>query len=1536
MGTSGPSGGFDIQNFFKTPPPSSLSSYTPPSAPYPPPNHPYQTSSSHPYPLNNFAPSNSYTSGNSFTSLPGSYPYNSQQTPGIQSPGPYNSQQTAGMYHPYMHYPQDHGPRPPPYPASPYPTTSYAPPGPQHGTFSQSQYSSSQTQAQTFSQSQSSSTSNTTSAQSGSQVSAPTTSVPPPPPVHAPSPVSSPPLDGAHLMALLTTQSSAEVTTSKEETSAMLLGPPSMLEVSTPGIIPSDTSQVVSPEVSVPPPAIAPALPTAPPVNLAPTPSRLPGSKPPRGRSLKGEQVVYDVDVRHNGEAQPQLEVSPITVYGSDPVLVLGRQIAVNRSYICYGLRAGTIRILNINTALRVLLRGHSQRVTDMVFFAEDVHLLASASTDGRVFVRKIVEGTSDDGRMEIKDHILVAMQILGDWESVHPRVCWHSQMPDLLVVGIGKYVLTIDLNKLRANAPSGGFTAEDPLVCHVNNPLEGVHVVGEHNADVTDLSVPLWIPTCFASASQDGTVRIWGDKNMNPLSVFVPHHKQPVNSVAFVSAPRRPDHAVLVTAGPYNRELKLWAQSTADGLPSKPGGGNWQCIQTLELKSSASEGWVDKAFFNQVLVVPRASLILLANAKKNAIYVVHLEFGSTAAATRMDYLAEFSVTMPILSLTATSEGVSDGEGTVQVYCVQTQAIQQYALDLCQCLPPPEEPSIDIAAALDKSLMGSQVSSPLAGQTFTHVDSGYPTILNELTTVSMTTNSVTAGPSGSPAGPSVGSAFTNQTDVSTSYEQSSSFSEASVLLEPKVSTKHQAIEADLSETNDALSRFNDAPSAPSVRPVSPAQLPPFLKRQSQSDSPTKVSEDGYVLVSASSAGSGGSPEQPDNGLVQEQPPVESLLTEVGGLDSVSTTSQGGDEVFEKDEDAVLGATSKSGKSLTAQQKSNSERLRTELIVTTESSLVQPESAGVRDGGYDEISVMMPDVKEKIQVSSSLEFSSKEFSWDGNAPGETVPGDEVLQVEDGDILDEREHLTSSPAEEAQEQVKDLSVKVGEATSGAIVPSQSPAVVKGRKNKNKTNVGAAGVGSVPPVSLSSPLAISVSTAGNSTTSEGESSTTANIVPSDAGLAYQVASMQESISQLVAMHKELQKQMTVMVAIPVSKEGKRMESALGQRMEKLLKAHVDAMWARIQEENVKKEKLERDRVQQLTSLLSNSLSKDLPATVERIFKKELTTIGPVIVRLVTPSVEKTTLAAVSDALQKGLLEKVTPQLEKVVATKLEAAVTRQLQTQLGMVLRPALQDALRSSFETAVIPGFERSCQAMFEQIDTTFQRGLAEHTAGVQQQFEASHSALAASLQDTMMSASSLATSLKSELSEGQRKLIALAENAGANAARASLTAVKQSNGGLPDKVLSLQHLEESLDPTIELTRLVNERKLEEAFNKALSLSDVAIVSWLCNQVDLKTLFSMVPLPLSQGVLLSLVQQLGCDLGKDTAHKLEWIREGALALNPKDPVLAPHMRPFLEQLYQNLHRQMHLTTAGGELANSMRLVLHVVNSLLTACK
>lgn len=88
--------------------------------------------------------------------------------------------------------------------------------------------------------------------------------------------------------------------------------------------------------------------------------NRAQSGKVPKGRHLAGERIVYDVDVRLPGEVQPQLEVAPITKYGSDPNPVLGRQIGVNKSYICYGLKQGNIRVLNIHTAVRSLLRGHT------------------------------------------------------------------------------------------------------------------------------------------------------------------------------------------------------------------------------------------------------------------------------------------------------------------------------------------------------------------------------------------------------------------------------------------------------------------------------------------------------------------------------------------------------------------------------------------------------------------------------------------------------------------------------------------------------------------------------------------------------------------------------------------------------------------------------------------------------------------------------------------------------------------------------------------------------------------------------------------------------------------------------------------------------------------------------------------------------------------------------------------------------------------------------------------------------------------------
>uniref|UniRef100_A0A7N0VKE8 Enhancer of mRNA-decapping protein 4 C-terminal domain-containing protein n=1 Tax=Kalanchoe fedtschenkoi TaxID=63787 RepID=A0A7N0VKE8_KALFE len=235
-------------------------------------------------------------------------------------------------------------------------------------------------------------------------------------------------------------------------------------------------------------------------------------------------------------------------------------------------------------------------------------------------------------------------------------------------------------------------------------------------------------------------------------------------------------------------------------------------------------------------------------------------------------------------------------------------------------------------------------------------------------------------------------------------------------------------------------------------------------------------------------------------------------------------------------------------------------------------------------------------------------------------------------------------------------------------------------------------------------------------------------------------------------------------------------------------------------------------------------------------------------------------------------------------------------------------------------------------MFEQIDTTFKKGMMEHTTAALQHFETQHSAVALALRDAISSASSMTQTLSGEFAEGQRKLIALAA-AGVNSNGVNPLVIQPSNGplsGLHDKV------EAPLDPTKELSRLISEHQYEEAFTAALQRSDVTIVSWLCSQVDLQKLLSATPVPLSQGVLLSLLQQLACDIHADTPRKLTWMTDVAVAIIPTDPMIAMHVRPIFEQVYQILSHHRTLPTVSAAEVASIRLVMHVINSILTTCK
>eukprot|EP00963_Diacronema_lutheri_P010059 scaffold950_cov360-Pavlova_lutheri.AAC.26 len=352
-------------------------------------------------------------------------------------------------------------------------------------------------------------------------------------------------------------------------------------------------------------------------------------------------------------------------------------------------------------------------------------------------------------------------------------------------------------------------------------------------------------------------------------------------------------------------------------------------------------------------------------------------------------------------------------------------------------------------------------------------------------------------------------------------------------------------------------------------------------------------------------------------------------------------------------------------------------------------------------------------------------------------------------------------------------------------------------------------------------------------------------------------------------------------------VAKEGRRVEASI-----------IKAIKANSQES----QGMEKKRMEKLIMAMSQTIHQDLPRQLAETMKAEMV------------------------ALEDKIAESVTAS----VTSSMEASTARAIQNKLPGAIKGTLTEALKNNFQASIIPSFEAAVREMFSQINASLD-------AGLQQQL--SSSSEVAKVSGLLEQASQLTETLRVEISEGQRKLMAMAADERNQALKAARESVwRESHAGARDGSgmmgTSLEQLEARLDPTIELKGLVEARKYEEAYNKVLSLGNVETVVWLCKQVDATAIFNFTPPLLSQGVLLSLMQQLSTDLQKDTTLKLSWIQNTALALDPQDPVLSVHMRPILQSTFVALNNRLR-TARSGE-AGQIKLVIHLMNSLLTACK
>ncbi|NWX18614.1 EDC4 protein, partial [Aegotheles bennettii] len=315
-------------------------------------------------------------------------------------------------------------------------------------------------------------------------------------------------------------------------------------------------------------------------------------------------------------------------------------------------------------------------------------------------------------------------------------------------------------------------------------------------------------------------------------------------------------------------------------------------------------------------------------------------------------------------------------------------------------------------------------------------------------------------------------------------------------------------------------------------------------------------------------------------------------------------------------------------------------------------------------------------------------------------------------------------------------------------------------------------------------------------------------------------------------------------------------------------------------------------------LSQQLSQSLSTAVCTRLERTIREEMKkTVPQCISKSMDPVVGQlsNTMAAKLTAVEGTLKESIT----KLVKSK---NLTDTIVRATADTLQGPLQSAYREAFQTIVLPAFEKSCQSMFQQINDTFKQGTQEyiqqletHLKNKKVREQEARDPLLNQLRQlistfqstTEQLPSTVAASVHAEvqhqlhiivgnmqesiLAQVQRVIkgeVSLAMKEQQAAVTSSIVQAMRSAAGTP---IPSAHLDFQSQQA-HILQLLQQGHLNQAFQQALTAADLNLVLYVCETVDAQQVFGQHPCPLSQPVLLSLIQQLSSDLGTRTELKL----------------------------------------------------------------
>jgi len=360
------------------------------------------------------------------------------------------------------------------------------------------------------------------------------------------------------------------------------------------------------------------------------------------------------------------LQFQPATRVASEYKEANLRQIAVSDEFITYGLKQGHIRVLHRFSEARALLKGHSGPVADLCFIGQN--LLAAGGQNGELFVWKL---RVHDGENAVHVEQVLHVKFSPDCDKEPVKV---AAATDTTVAVSPQLAVAIQSAVILLDIPEQG--AMD-LVIDPLNPSSGRKMRNFPQHDVPAALALSPNGQYLAVGSTSGLVYICRiDSDGSMVSSTSIQADGAVNSVGWLAESA---HGCTLCAGTKNGCVQtVYTSSDAGSTFSRS-------HRVIFTSSSSASSFIHAA------VVKEQNVIVLADTPRKAFYTLHWSSHSSSsensngvpapAPVTFDYLARFRVGMPVLNFTAVWNPDLEEEGTVELNCIQTEAVQQYFLN---------------------------------------------------------------------------------------------------------------------------------------------------------------------------------------------------------------------------------------------------------------------------------------------------------------------------------------------------------------------------------------------------------------------------------------------------------------------------------------------------------------------------------------------------------------------------------------------------------------------------------------------------------------------------------------------------------------------------------------------------------------------------------------------------------------------------------------------------------------------------------------